>query len=166
MFEIGDVVVRANKGICEVQDITRMDVTGADPNKLYYVMVPVLDRGAKLFIPTEIGDKSYRYAMSKDEAEDIIRRIPEIEEDWIDSYKHREDNYKEAIKSNNPEQLVGIIKSIYVRKQDRLTKGKKSLAVDDRYFKLAEDLLYSELAFAIGCKKDEIPEMIEEKIAS
>ena len=43
--------------------------------------------------------------------------------------------------------------------------GKKSLAVDDRYFKLAEDLLYSELAFAIGCEKDDIPHMIEEKIA-
>ena len=165
MFKVGDYVVRANKGICEVKEITRMDMSGADPKKLYYVMVPVLDKASTMFIPTEVGDQTYRYAMSRKEAEDIIAKVPEIEETWITDHRHRENNYKEAIKSNKPEQLVSIIKNIYVRKQDRMDHGKKSLAVDDRYFKLAEDLLYSELAFAIGGEKDDIPHMIEEKIA-
>ena len=165
MFKVGDYVVRANKGICEVKDITHMEMSGADPKKLYYVMVPVLDKAAKLFIPTDVGDQTYRYALSREEAEHIIEKIPEIKEPWITDHRHRENNYKEAIKSNQPEQLVSIIKNIYVRKQDRMDHGKKSLAVDDRYFKLAEDLLYSELAFAIGCEKDEIPQLIEEKIA-
>ena len=165
MFKVGDYVVRANKGICKVVDITHMDMAGTNPDMLYYIMVPVLDQGSKLFVPTEIGDQTYRYALSRSEAESIIARVPEIEEPWITDNKHRENNYKEAIKSNKPEQLVSIIKNIYVRKQDRIDHGKKSLAVDDRYFKLAEDLLYSELAFAIGCEKDEIPQLIEAKIA-
>ena len=33
-------------------------------------------------------------------------------------------------------------------------QGKKSTVIDERYFKLAEDNLYSELAFAIGSVKE------------
>ncbi len=166
MFKTGDYVVRANKGICEVVDVTHIETKGYDPETLYYIMSPILDKGSKLFIPTEVGDQTFRYALSSDEAQDIIERVPDIEEQTITDNKHRENDYKEAIKSNNPERLVSVIKNIYARKKDRLNAGKKSLAVDDRYFKLAEDLLYSELAFAIGCEKDDIPGLIEEKMAA
>ena len=159
-------MVRANKGICQVLDVTRIETKGYDPETVYYVMNPMLDKGSKLFIPTEVGDSTYRYALSPDEAEGIIERVPDIEEQCITDTKHRENDYKEAIKSNSPEKLVSIIKNIYLRKQERLSAGKKSLAVDDRYFKLAEELLYSELAFAIGCEKDEIARLVEDKITA
>ena len=50
----------------------------------------------------------------------------------------REQNYKVAIKANDPEALVAIIKMIYERKQKRLAQGKKSTATDARYFQMAE----------------------------
>ena len=37
-------------------------------------------------------------------------------------------------------------------------------AVDERYFKLAENQLYSELAFALGVEKSELNEIIEQNI--
>ena len=36
----------------------------------------------------------------------------------------REQNYKDAVKANDPEALVAIIKMIYQRKQKRLAEGK------------------------------------------
>lgn len=39
----------------------------------------------------------------------------------------REQNYKEAVRANNPEALVAIIKMIYQRKQKRLAQGKNVL---------------------------------------
>lgn len=36
----------------------------------------------------------------------------------------REQNYKAAVKANDPEALVAIIKMIYERKQKRLAQGK------------------------------------------
>ena len=50
----------------------------------------------------------------------------------------REQNYKEAVRANNPEALVAIIKMIYQRKQKRLAQGKKCTATDARYFQIAE----------------------------
>ena len=70
-------------------------------------------------------------------------------------------NYKQAIQSNNPEQLIGIIKLIYQRKKTRQEQGKKTTTVDGRYFNLAENLLYSELELVLQKDKDEIYQMIK-----
>ena len=47
-----------------------------------------------------------------------------------------------------------------LRKKQRSEQGKKSTATDERYFKLAEDHLYSELAFALGKDKNEMRQLI------
>ena len=62
---------------------------------------------------------------------------PEIPTAWVDNEILREQNYKEAVKANDPEALVAIIKMIYQRKEKRLAQGKKCTATDARYFQLA-----------------------------
>lgn len=86
----------------------------------------------------------------------MIKRIPEIPTAWTDNEKMREQNYKDAVKANDPEALVAIIKMIYQRKQKRLAEGKKCTATDAKYFQMAENLLYMELGVAIGKPKQEI----------
>ena len=53
---------------------------------------------------------------------------------------------------------------IYVFCKERADVGKKSTAVDDRYFKLVENQLHEELAFALGKEKNEIKQVIQEYI--
>lgn len=84
---------------------------------------------------------------------------------WINDDKQREQKYREALKSCNPNELIGIIKNMYFRKQKRSAQGKRSTVVDERYFRMAEDALYSELAFAIGREKDEMQEIIAERLS-
>ena len=38
MFEIGEYVVCGAKGVCQIRDITHIDMSGADKEKLYYVL--------------------------------------------------------------------------------------------------------------------------------
>ena len=68
----------------------------------------------------------------------------------------RQQNYKEVVKTNDPEALVAIIKMIYQRKQQRLAQGKKCTATDARYFQIAENLLYTELGVAFGKPKQQV----------
>ena len=68
----------------------------------------------------------------------------------------REQSYKEAVKANDPEALVAIIKMIYQRKQKRLAQGKNCTTTDARYFQVAENLLYVELGIALGKPKQQI----------
>ena len=60
--------------------------------------------------------------------------------------------------------LISIIKTLYIRKQKRMAEGRKCTAVDEHYFKLAENQLHSELAFSLGVPKSEVHQIIEENI--
>ena len=93
-------------------------------------------------------------------------RNPEIPSVWVNNEKLREQNYKEAVKANDPEALVAIIKMIYQRKEKRLAQGKKCTATDARYFQLAENLLYMELGVALGKPKQEVCRTIIEYITN
>ena len=98
--------------------------------------------------------------MSKKDALELIESIKDIDEAYIENEKEREKTYKEALNSRDPKRLVGIIKTLYLRKQERVVAGKKNTAVDERYFKLAENHLHSELAFALQVDKEKVQEMI------
>lgn len=80
--------------------------------------------------------------------------------EWKANERMREQEYKEAVKSNDPEVFVGIIKMIYERRKKRVAQGKKCTATDAKYFQMAENLLYMELGTALGKPKQEVCETI------
>ena len=102
--------------------------------------------------------------MNEEEARDFIGSIPDIEEMWIANDKMREQKYKEAFRSNEAAELVAIIKNMYLRGQERLAAGKKITATDDKYFRQAENILYTELAFSLQINKDEVRDLITKTI--
>ena len=162
MYQIGEFIVKAANGVCEVKDLVHLDFSDTDASKLYYLLVPVTDPAGKIYMPAT-GNTSVRKVMTKQEALEFIEKIPSVNEAWIDNEKTRERSYKEAITSNDPERLVGIIKLICDRKEERVRQGRKVTAVDERYFKLAENLLYAELEVALDKDKEEIHRLIQEQ---
>ena len=164
MYEIGDYVIKANNGVCRVEDTLHPDLPNVDKNRLYYLLVPLDNKNSRLYVPIDTAENSLRRALSEEEAWEVIEKIPEVEAAWIANDKLREQTYKEAIHSSNPTALVSIIKNLYIRKKQRSEQGKKSTATDERYFKLAEDNLYAELAFALGKEKNQMRQIIAETI--
>ena len=164
MFKKGDFVVNTNNGLCEIKDVVTMNMSGTD--KEYYLLIPINEQTAKVYVPVDLSTQRIRLAMNKDEALSLIESIPDIHETYIENEKERERTYKEALNSRDPKRLVGIIKTLYLRRQKRLDAGKKNTAVDDRYFKLAENHLYNELAFALEIDKSEILDLIFNRITN
>ena len=164
MYQIGDYVVKANSGICRIDDIRHLDMSGVDKNRMYYFMTSQDNQASKLYVPVDGKKCEMRKVISEPEAWQIIEHIPDVEAAWISDDKQREQKYREALKSCDPNELIGIIKNMYFRKQKRSAQGKRSTVVDERYFRMAEDALYAELAFAIGREKDEMKEIIAEKL--
>ena len=156
-YEIGDFVSKPVTGICKIEDILYLNPQDERNNILYYLMKPIEDKKEKIYVPVSNSDSRLRLCMTKEKAWNLIKRIPEIPTAWTNNEKMREQNYKAAIKANDPEALVAIIKMIYERKQKRLAQGKKCTATDARYFQMAENLLYG---------KDDIlnPNLPQEKL--
>lgn len=163
-YEIGDFVCKPVTGVCRIEDILYLDAQGKKDNKLYYLMRPVGDEKEKIYVSVSNSDSALRPCLTEESAWKLIEKIPEIPTAWTENEKMREQKYKEAVKANDPEALVGIIKMIYQRKQERLSQGKRCTATDTKYFQIAEDLLYAELGTALGKPKQEIVDTIIDHI--
>ncbi|MBQ0001474.1 MAG: CarD family transcriptional regulator [Clostridiales bacterium] len=164
MFVAGDYVVYGQSGICQVMDITTMEMDGVPKDRLYYVLRPDGKTEGRIFAPVENGRLVIRRMMTRDEAEQLIREIPEIEALSISNDKLREEKYKECIKSCESREMVRIIKTIYFRKLERSSRGKKVTATDERYLKIAEDNLYSELSMLLDVPKNQMESYLNERV--
>ena len=164
MYEIGEYIVYGVKGVCRIEDIAHIDISGADKNRLYYVLVPLGDASGKIYAPTDSEKMTIRKVISKEEASELIQELPEIELLWVPDDRQREARYKEALRTCDYRAWVSIVKTLYVRKRQRVEQGKKITALDEKYMKAAEDELYSELSISFGVPKEEMESYIKEKI--
>ncbi len=164
MFEKGEYIVYGSKGICKVQDITKLDLEGVSKERLYYVLTPYNQKDSKIFVPVDCNKTVMRRVISQPEADALIEAIPQIKEISVENDKLREEKYKECMRTCECQEWVRIIKTLYERMQKRLEQGKKVTTTDERYFRMAEENLYLELSMALKIPKTEMVQYIAEKI--
>ena len=162
MFNVGDYVVYGNTGVCRVEDIGPLSIGSSDKN--YYTLAPVYGRNSRIYAVVDSDKVVIRPTMTRTESDALIDEMEEIDALLVCDEKKREEIYKETMKSCDCKEWVRIIKLLYVRKMDRLARGKKVTSSDERYLQMAEENLYGELAFSLQIPKEEVEEFITEKI--
>lgn len=165
MFEVGEYIVYGVKGVYRIEDITHIDISGVDKNRLYYVLAPIGENGGRIYAPTDNRKVMMRKVISKEEANQLIEELPQIELLWVPDDKQREARYKEALGTCDYRAWVSIVKTLYLRKQERVAQGKKVTSLDERYMRTAENELYSELALTLGIPKAQMESYIKEQLA-
>nr|WP_296438113.1 CarD family transcriptional regulator [uncultured Acetatifactor sp.] len=157
MFQVGDYVICSNKGVCEVENITALNISGVDKEKQYYILKPLYSAGSTVYVPVESQkEPMMRKVLERTEAERLIGTIPEIPLLSIPNDKMTEQTYKNCMKSNDCQELVKLLKTINLRRQKRIQAGRKVTAVDAKYWHLAEENLYGELAVALDMSREEV----------
>lgn len=164
MFQKGELIIYGNKGVCEVTDISKVTISGASRDKLYYVLRPAQDKEGRIFTPVDGQKTEMRRILNRKEAEELIDSIPAIGHLWVADERQRELNYKQAVNSCDCREWIRIIKTLWLRNQQRLSQGKKITAMDRKYFKIAEDNLYGELSESLGIPKEKMEEYISGKV--
>ncbi len=164
MFKKGEYVVSGNRGVCVVEDITTLDISGVDRERKYYILKPVYVAGSTVYVPVDTADSTLRRVLSREEADRLIQGIPEIPLITISNDKLLEQEYRGCMRTNDCTEWIRIIKTIYLRKQKRLEAGRKVTAVDAKYYRLAEDNLYGELAVSLQMPRCEVESYIAREI--
>lgn len=164
MFKVGEYVVCGNKGVCVVEDITTLDISGVDKERKYYILKPKYQSGSTVYVPVDAPRDSIRQVMKREEAQKLIEAIPDIPLLTITNDKLTEQIYRQCLKSGSCEEYVKIIKTVYLRKQKRLQAGRKVTAVDAKYSHMAEESLYGEMAVALDISRDAVEAYIAEEI--
>lgn len=164
MFKIGDTVVCSN-GVCRIEKIGPLSGMGKSvANKKYYTLRPCFDDAATIYVPVEGDDDALRFALGRDEVKKLMSEIDDLDQINISDEKKREMEYKNAVNSKDPRKLIRIIKTMYFRRKARIESGKKSTAIDERYFRIAENRLYEEIALALSIDREEVKDYIRNYI--
>lgn len=164
MFKIGDYVAHYKEGVCEVISIGRLDMSCSDNDKEYYTLKPLYDAGGMLYTPVANQKGQIRTLITAEEARKLVEDMSEIAEIGVSDEKKRESLYKEALFKNQCREWVSVIKTSYGRKMKRISSGKKTIHVDDKYLNIAEQFLYGELAVALDIPKTEVRNYIKENM--
>lgn len=160
MFKIGKVVLY-NNSICTIKDIKKSSINHKD----YYVLVPVTDESLIINIPVE--NNSIENIMTKEEARELIKKIPLIKPLETDiNDRNIELQYRNLLLTHDKDNLIKIIKTSYLRNKKRINNNKKISTKDDTYLKKAEELLYRELSYSLNMPFDDVFEYIKNYCSS
>ena len=156
MYNVGDFVVY-KKDVCKIVDYKEKHIKDID----YYELVPILDSTLKIVVPVSSG--YLRNILSKEKADSIIDMIPSIGVIDVND-KLIENEYKRLLHDEEYEGLIKIIKTTYLRNEDRINNKRKISEKDDNYFNLAEKYLYSEFSVALNIPYEEVKKYVIDRV--
>lgn len=154
MYEINEYIIYKNE-VCIVKDILKKYYKGED----FYVLEPINDKSLSIKLPVSDKNKILRRIITKEEALNLINEIPKIETVMLDD-KYLDNSYKELLNERSHHSLIKIIKTAYIRNEERRNNKLKAKEKDCNYFNMAEKLLYDELSIALEKSYDDTKKFV------
>ena len=105
-----------------------------------------------------------RYVVSKKEANALIDSIPSIIENFSVDVEITREEYVEKINKHDLKDLVELTSFIYSKKLNVVKLKKHLNAIDEKYMKIGENLLFGELAEVLEIPLSEVQDYIEKRI--
>ncbi len=159
MYQPGDLVVYGRTGVCRVE---RVEVR--PDGQAFYALSP-LYQNCDIYTPAE-GKVFMRPVISREEADALIDRASGMEVEACEGLSLREltDHYQAAIAAHDCQTLFELTMSIYTKKRAAERAKKKFGAVDERFMREGESLLFGELAVALDIPLEEVKSYISHRI--
>ena len=164
-FKIGDNIVYAGSGVCQIDDIKDISFFKEKPQKYYVLKTLFVTRSQYVYVPydNEAQVSRIRPVASKKEAIALIDKLPIDNCSWIEDRNERKATFTDIIVNGSREDIVGLIYLIN-RHAEKLSKeGKHLNAQDERALIDARNRMNNEIAVALNMEPDSVIELIHEK---
>lgn len=160
-YQVGDLIIYGSTGVCRVAQIS---TDGPERGKPYYTLKP-LYQTCDIYTPLN-GKVFTRPILSREQAEHLIDTIPTIETHpcYSQAMRKLSEQYQSCLATHQCEDLMELTLSIYAKRQWAQETNRKFGAVDQRFLKRAEDLLFGELAAALDIPRDDVPQYITARL--
>ena len=160
MFRPGELIVYGRTGVCRVVGIEEAE------GRQYYCLQQ-LYLNCTIRTPVDCNKVAMRPVLSRSEAESLIDRIPAVAVRPVECRVQRElvNSYLASIHACDAAELLALTMSIYAKKQQALQEGKKPGAIDERFLKEGEGLLFGELAVSLGIPREAVPDYIRARLS-
>uniref|UniRef100_UPI0033165A56 CarD-like transcriptional regulator n=2 Tax=Clostridium TaxID=1485 RepID=UPI0033165A56 len=120
----------------------------------------------KMTIKTPVNNQKIlmRELMTKAEIVNLLKEISKNETVEIEDSRRRVEEYKAIIKRGNAEELIKVINSIKLEKDEKNSIGKKLNKTDEDIMISASKQLYQEMAIVLEIDVDEVQDYIKNNI--
>ena len=166
MFKVNDLVMYGKTGVCRVFKIGTPDFAAGDQSpKQYYFLEPLYHSGT-FYAPVEGANIAIRPIISANKAKTLVSTIKNMDYEPINiaSIQQLSQYYQAILDNHKCDDLMSLIKSIYAKGIAAEKNNKKLGQIDKRYMKMAGDLLFGELAAALGREKETVEKSVLEKL--
>ena len=162
MFKVSDNIIYGTTGACVIDDIKTEKFKGEA--KQYYVLRPIYDKNSVVYAPVGKCEEKMRKILSAEQVYELINSIPNTDNLWIENEIERKEKFAVLIKNGDRKDLVALVKTLYLKREEQQKGGKKLHIADQRFMDDAEKLLYEEFAFVLDIELDQVVPFITQKI--
>ena len=78
MYKKGEYVIYGSSGVCQVGDVTTLNLDNVPKDREYYVLFPK-NNGGTIYVPVDIASTKMRKVITKEDAQALIEKIPAIQ---------------------------------------------------------------------------------------
>lgn len=167
MFELNDVLVYGNNGVCRIADIRKERFTAAK-EEMYYILSPVFGKQSKLYVPMQnikLVEK-LRPVMYKDDLTSMLSAAKQVNVKWNSDDRIRDEEFHSTVANGLSTELLVLIKNILFHKIELKDKIKKLHASDERMLALSEKIAGEEFAYVMGMDVSEAVAFLENELTA
>lgn len=162
MFKITDNIIYGTTGACVIDDIKTENFKGVATQ--YYVIRPIYDKNSVIFAPVGKSENKMRKILSAEQVYELINSIESTGNLWIENEVERKEKFSELIKKGDRAELVALVRTLYLKREEQQKSGKKLHIADQKAMDSAEKLLYEEFAFVLDIELDQVVPFITKQI--
>ena len=162
-LEINEAVVHIPEGVCKVTELIERNISGVGTRK-YYVLLPVYDRGAKIYVPADLETPKLRPLIDESDVLPLIDALPSAESVWEENDKKRQEYFSKILSRCDHREMICLLSTLRGKAIEKKKLGKKFHSSDERILRETQRLLYGEFGFVLGISPKEVPDFIAERL--
>jgi len=162
MFDIGDVIVYSEHGLCQIDEIC--DKTIAGVSRKYYVLHPLAESTLTISTPVDNDKVVMLKPMNREEAEEILNSFHQPGIDWIEDAKHRSMKYNSLVKTGNRVEIAKIANTLMRKNLELQMTNKRIYDQDRKLLHTIRTILYKEIALSLNSSFEEIENRVQNMI--
>ena len=164
MYQVGERIIYGSNGVCVIDEIKMIEVPHTGEEKAYYIIKPIYQE-CKISVPTDTK-MFMRPIISVEEAQALIDGLANLDAQpyFNNALRQLQDYYEKRIATHDCGELASMLVALYRKREQMLSQKRKFGAIDERYMKRAEDLLFGELSVVLDTTKAEIRQMVKDKL--
>lgn len=161
MFEVNQIVVHQEFGLCIIKDIEYISENG---NK-YFIIRPLKDLLMKILVPKDYISTVCRKLVNKDECINLLGEYSNINDNYNENNKKRKEENNCLLRTGRILDLLRVIKSLNKLFKDKIAANRPIGIIDSTIYNEAKNKLFQEVGYVFDIHdKEKIKEYVEEQL--